>query len=133
MKTQRNYSAFILVVLIALLVFINPFYSFAQNSSMYIIKLNSGKAELRQTNGNLVRYIGNSDVIFADINCNQDHILVTTNSGKVELRSLNNNLVRYIGNGDALDARWNSNDILVRTKTGKLELRSLNNNLLRYL
>lgn len=132
MNTSRNYWAGILKGLITLLVFMNPFYSFTQ-SSMYLIKLNSGKAELRQTNGNLVRYIGNSDVIFADINSNQDHILITTNSGKVELRSLNNNLVRYMGNSDALDARWNGADILIRTKSGKLELRALNNNLLRYL
>jgi hypothetical protein len=100
---------------------------------MYLIKLNGSKAELRQTNGNLVRYIGNSDVQFADINGAQDHVLITTTSGKVELRALNNNLVRYIGNGDALDARWNGSDILVRTKSGKTELRAMNNNLIRML
>lgn len=100
---------------------------------MYLIKLNGSKAELRQTNGNLVRYIGNNDFSFGDLNSAQDHVLITTTSGKVELRALNNNLVRYIGNGDALDARWNGSDILVRTKSGKLELRAMNNNLTRYM
>ena len=103
------------------------------DKTMYLIKLNGSKAELRQTNGNLVRYIGNNDVVFADINGAQDHVLITTTSGKVELRSLTNNLVRYIGNGDAVDARWNASEILVRTKSGKLELRSSTNNLVRYL
>ena len=115
------------------LVFLHLLTQAQTTNYMYIIKLNGNKAELRQTNGNLIRYIGNNDVSFADINNAQDHILITTNSGKVELRTLNNNLIRYIGNGDALDARWNGTDILVRTKSGKLELRSMTNNLVRYL
>jgi len=57
---------------------------------MYLIKLTGSKAELRQTNGNLVRYIGNNDVLFGDLNSAQDHVLITTTSGKVELRALNN-------------------------------------------
>jgi len=130
----RHASSYtILTASFILFFFTSPLCSTAQNSAPYIVKINSGKAELRQKNGNLVRYIGNSDVVFTDINCNQDHILITTSSGKVELRSLNNNLIRYMGNSDALDARWSENDVLIRTKSGKLELRSLNNNLLRYL
>jgi len=96
------------------------------------IKLNNGKAELRQTNGNLIRYLGNSDVIFADLNSKQDFVLLTTVSGKVELRQVsNNNLIRQMGNNDASEARWNGDDIMIRTKSGKMELRSLSNNLIR--
>lgn len=119
-------------VILTLILLLLHFLTQAQTTKpMYLIKLNGAKAELRQTNGNLVRYIGNNDVVYADINGSQDHVLVTITSGKVELRALNNNLVRYIGNGDALDARWNGSDILVRTKSGKLELRAINNNLIR--
>jgi hypothetical protein len=118
---------------ILILFFLTQFVHAQTLKPMYLIKLNGGKAELRQTNGSLIRYIGNSDVSFADINGAQDHVLITTTSGKVELRSLSNSLVRYIGNGDAVDARWNGSDILVRTKSAKLELRSITNSLVRYL
>ena len=120
-------------LLFSLFIFINQPTKAQSPKYMYLIKLNGTKAELRQTNGNMIRQLGNNDVIFADLNSAQDHVLLTTQSGKVELRSLNNNLIRYMGNGDAIDARWNGNDMLIRTKSGKLELRSLNNNLLRYL
>lgn len=135
MKILGRFSKIGLYGLLALIMIVttsNNSYSQIKKT-MYLIKLNGSKAELRQTNGNLVRYIGNGDVSFADINGAQDHVLITTTSGKVELRSLSNNLVRYIGNGDAVDARWNGTDILVRTKSGKLELRSMTNNLVRYL
>ena len=103
-----------------------------QITKMYFIKLNGTKAELRQDNGNLVRYIGNNDVSSADINPKQDHILITTSNGKVELRTLNNNLVRYIGNGDAQQARFIGNEeIQLSTKKGKTEIRKINNNLIR--
>jgi hypothetical protein len=99
---------------------------------MFFIKLHNGKAELRQINGSLVRYLGNSDVVFADLNAKQDFALLTTTSGKVELRQVSNNgLIRYMGNNDATEARWIANDIMIRTKSGKMELRSQNNNLIR--
>jgi len=98
------------------------------------LKLAGGKVELRQTNGNLIRYLGNSDTIFADLNSEQNFALLTLTSGRVELRQVsNNNLVRYLGNGDAVDARWSGQDILIRTKTSRIELRSMNNNLIRNL
>jgi hypothetical protein len=96
------------------------------------IKLNNGKAELRQTNGNLIRFLGNSDVAFADLNGKQDFVLLTTTSGRVELRQVgSNNLIRNMGNNDAAEARWNGDEIMIRTKSGKMELRSLSNNLIR--
>ena len=118
---------------IQLLILLPIIYLNAQNSkSMLLIKLNGNKAELRQSNGNLVRYIGNNDVLFADINPQQDHILITTKTGKVELRAINNNLVRYIGNGDAQNARFIGNDeIQITTHKGKTEIRKSSNNLLR--
>lgn len=98
------------------------------------LKLAGGKVELRQTNGALIRYLGNSETIFADLNSEQNFALLTLTSGKVELRQAsNNNLVRYLGNGDAVDARWSGHDILIRTKTNRIELRSMNNNLIRNL
>jgi hypothetical protein len=98
------------------------------------LKLAGGKVELRQTNGNLIRYLGNSDTIFADLNSEQNFALLTLTSGRVELRQVsNNNLVRYLGNGDAVDARWSGQDILICTKTSRIELRSMNNNLIRNL
>ena len=135
MKILGSFSKIGLYGLLALIMIVttsNNSYSQIKKT-MYLIKLNGSKAELRQTNGSLIRYIGNGDVSYADINGAQDHVLITTTSGKVELRSLSNSLVRYIGNGDALDARWNGTDILVRTKSAKLELRSITNSLVRYL
>jgi len=95
--------------------------------------LNGNKAELRQTSGNLIRYIGNNDVVFCDINNEQNYILITTTSGKVELRSSNNNLIRYIGNNNIINARWSGNEIILKTKSGKIEIRTVNNNLIRII
>lgn len=130
---KHSYGLIFKRLILALVLLLSTDVQAQTTTTMYLIKLNGNKAELRQTNGNLVRYMGNNYVLFADLNSAQDHVLLTTLSGKVELRALNNNLIRYMGNGDALDARWNGNDILIRTKSGKLELRALNNNLLRYL
>lgn len=69
--------------------------------TMNILKVNSGKVELRKDNGALIRTIGNGDAINADISNDGAMILVTTVKGKVELRKENGSLFRTIGNGDA--------------------------------
>jgi hypothetical protein len=98
---------------------------------MNIIKINSGKVELRKDNGSLIRTIGNGDAISADINSDQTLVVVTTVKGKVEVRKENGSLVRTIGNGDATGAKWYGAEIAVTTNKGKTELRKENGSLIR--
>ena len=72
---------------------------------MNILKIINGKVELRKDSGSLIRTIGNSDAIYADINNDGSLILITTFKGKVELRKESGSLVRTIGNDDAAGAR----------------------------
>jgi hypothetical protein len=46
---------------------------------MNILKLNSGKVEIRKDNGSLIRTIGNGDAVFADFNAVQTQVLVMVN------------------------------------------------------
>jgi hypothetical protein len=93
---------------------------------MNILKLNSGRVELRKDNGSLIRTLGNGDAINADINDDCSLILITTVRGKVELRKENGSYIRAIGNGDATSARFSGKDILVTTNKCKTELRKEN-------
>jgi hypothetical protein len=98
---------------------------------MNILKLNSGKVELRKDNGALIRTIGNGDAVYADINDDFSLILITTVRGKVELRKENGSFIRSIGYGDATSARFSGKDILVTTNKGKTELRRENGAFIR--
>ena len=98
---------------------------------MNILKINSGKVELRKDNGSLIRTIGNGDAVQADINSDSSLILITTIRGKVELRKESGSLIRTIGQGDATSAKFSGNDILVTTNKGKTELRKESGALIR--
>lgn len=50
---------------------------------MNILKIVSGKVELRKDSGSLIRTIGNNDVINADINNDGSLVLVTTIQSKL--------------------------------------------------
>jgi len=45
---------------------------------MNILKINSGKVELRKDNGSLMRTIGHGDAVSADINREQSLVAITT-------------------------------------------------------
>jgi hypothetical protein len=99
--------------------------------SMNILKINSGKVEIRKDNGSLIRTIGNGDAVFADFNAAQTQVLITTVKGKVEVRKENGSLERTIGNGDATSARWMGDDVDITTNKGKTEIRKANGSLVR--
>jgi hypothetical protein len=82
---------------------------------MNILKISSGRVELRKDSGSLIRTIGNGDAIYADINYDGSLILITTVRGKVELGKESGSFVRTIGYGDATAAKLSRKDILVTT------------------
>jgi hypothetical protein len=98
---------------------------------MNILKLKSGKIEIRKDSGSLIRTIGNGDAIAADFNSDQSLIAITTVKGKVEIRKESGSLLRTIGNGDAVNARWHGNDVAITTTKGKTELRKEGGSLIR--
>lgn len=59
---------------------------------MNILKVISGKVEIRKENGTLLRTIGNGDATGA--RWSGKDIAVSTNKGKVELRKENGSLIR---------------------------------------
>jgi hypothetical protein len=63
---------------------------------MNILKINSGKVDLRKDNGSLIRTIGNGDAVQADINNDGSLVLITTFKGKVELRKESGALIRTV-------------------------------------
>jgi hypothetical protein len=98
---------------------------------MNILKINSGKVELRKDSGSLIRTIGNGDAIQADINSDGSLVLITTVRGKVELRKESGSLIRTMGSGDAMSAKFSAGDILITTRKGKTELRKENGAMIR--
>jgi hypothetical protein len=98
---------------------------------MNILKLNSGKVEVRKDTGTLIRTIGNGDAVFADFNTAQTYVLITTVKGKVEVRKESGTLERTIGNGDATSARWMGDDVAITTNKGKTEIRKASGTLIR--
>jgi hypothetical protein len=63
---------------------------------MNILKIVSGKVEIRKDSGSLIRTIGNGDAVDADFNSDQSLVLITTARGKVELRKESGSLIRTI-------------------------------------
>jgi len=63
---------------------------------MNLLKVTNGKVELRKDTGVFIRTIVSSGAVSADINSNQNLILVTYQTGKVELRKDNGMFVRTI-------------------------------------
>ena len=98
---------------------------------MNILKINSGKVEIRKDTGSLLRTIGNGDAVFVDFNAAQKQVLITTVKGKVEVRKDTGSLERTIGNGDATSARWMGDDVAITTNKGKTEIRKANGSLIR--
>jgi len=98
---------------------------------MNILKIVSGKVEIRSQTGNHIRTIGNGDAVVADFNAAQDLVLITTVQGKVEIRTHTGNHLRTIGNGDATQARWMGADVAITTNRGKTEIRSATGNHIR--
>jgi uncharacterized cupin superfamily protein len=85
---------------------------------MNLLKISSGKVELRKDSGSLIRTIGNGDAVQADINSDGSMVLITTVRGKVELRKESGSPIRTMGSGDATSAKFSGNDILVTTSIG---------------
>ena len=90
---------------------------------MNMLRIKSGRIEVRRSNGILVRMIGNGDAVFADFSPDQSLIAITTVRGKVEIRRENGVLVRTLGNGDVSSARWNGSNIAIYRTNGQIELR----------
>ena len=73
---------------------------------MKILKIDSGKLEIRTDRGSYVRTICSKDVIDAYFNEDESLVVITYNNGKVELRKENASYVRTIVSRGAISARW---------------------------
>jgi hypothetical protein len=98
---------------------------------MTIVKINRTKVELRNQFGILQRVICEG-AQNAQINNEENLIVVTKLNGKVELRNTSGILQRVISEG-AQDAKFVGNDIFIQKSRGKSELRDQFGRLIRYI
>ena len=105
--------------------------SYSQTSTMKILKINNGKAELRTVTGSFIRTIADH-VVAAELNTDQTLILVTTSQGKVELRKESGSFIRTITD-HATNAKFVGADIVITKDNRKMELRKESGSFIRNL
>jgi hypothetical protein len=112
---------------------LNSFVDILTPYSMYILKIENGKLELRKNTGSYVRTLVSKGVVSAQLNAGQTLVLVTLIDGKVELRKDTGSYVRTLASKDAVDASWMGTEVAIRLRNGKTEVRSQTGSYIRTL
>ena len=93
---------------------------------MIEVRVIKGKLNLYK-NAVLQYKIGSGNIIYAELNNDEDLILLTEDSGAVELRNISGKFIRNIGNGDTHIAKWLGNHIVLINRKGITEYRRVTN------
>ena len=120
---------YLVLVLLSLTLIPNAYSQ--KSSTMKIIKIVNGKAELRSISGSFIRTIADH-VTTAELNEDQTLIVITTSQGKVELRKESGSFIRNITD-HAISAKFVGADILITKDNGKMELRKESGSFIRNL
>ena len=75
------------------------------------VKVVNGRVELRHNNGILIRVVGYSNAIHAELHPVKKIVLIITENGKLELRCLEGRLIKEILPFGVKDAKF-KNDII---------------------
>ncbi len=86
------------------------------------IKVVSGRVELRQKNGVLIRVIGYSNAIHAEFNDSKNMLLILSETGKVEVRTVEGNLISELASAGIKHAAFSSNSIILSNKKGETKV-----------
>lgn len=87
------------------------------------VKVVNGRVELRKSNGILIRVVGYSNALYAELNPAKDAILIITETGRLELRCLEGSVVKEILPAGVKEAKF---------KKDKIEIISVNGDLLEH-
>lgn len=82
------------------------------------VKVVNGRVELRKDNGILIRVVGYSNAMYAELNSTKDVILIITETGRLELRCLEGKIVKEVIPAGVKSAKFNNNKIIVNASNG---------------
>lgn len=84
------------------------------------VKVVNGRVELRKDNGILVRVVGYSNAIYAELNSSKDVVLIITETGRLELRCLEGKMMKEVLPAGAKSAKFKNDKIIVNTANGNI-------------
>ena len=90
-----------------------------------IITVKNKRAELRKDTGTLIRSLGSSGVVCADVDGNAAYVLLVYENGKAELRKSTGTLVRTVVNRGAVHGTLNGDLMTIRLDTGRTQVRKV--------
>jgi hypothetical protein len=90
------------------------------------VKVVNGRVELRKDNGVLIRVVGYSNALYAELHYSNNMLLILSETGKLELRTPEGNIIKEIADSGIKKANFDRDKIVLSTdKSGVIEL-SLN-------
>jgi hypothetical protein len=90
------------------------------------VKVVNGRVELRKNNGVLIRVVGYSNAVHAELHSSNNMLLILSETGKLELRTTEGNMIKEIAVSGIKKANFQNDLILLSTdKEGIIEF-SLN-------
>jgi hypothetical protein len=85
------------------------------------IKVVNGRVELRQKNGILIRVVGYSNAVHAELHPLGHMLLILSETGKVELRSPEGHMIKEIAPAGIKQANFDDDKILMTTSKGLIK------------
>jgi len=85
------------------------------------------KGKLHLFKDSVLQFKLGQDMVYAELNNEENLILITTDSGTVELREITGKFIRNIGQGDTHIAKWLGSNITLINKKGIADYREITN------
>ena len=82
------------------------------------VKVVNGRVELRHNNGILIRVVGYSNAMHAELHPTKNILLIITESGKLELRCLEGKVIKEILPSGVKDAKFKNDMIEIQSVKG---------------
>lgn len=82
------------------------------------VKVVNGRVELRKNNGILIRVVGYSNALHADLHPMQNMILIVTETGKLEIRCLEGSVIKEILPSGVKYAKFKNDIIEIQSVKG---------------
>jgi hypothetical protein len=85
------------------------------------------KGQLNLFKNSILQFKIGHDIVYADLNNDENLILITNDTGKVELREISGKFIRNIGEGNTHIAKWLGNHVALVNDKGVTEYRRISN------
>lgn len=90
------------------------------------VKVVNGRVELRKKNGILIRVVGYSNAVYAELHPSKNILLIITETGKLELRNTEGSVIKEISSSGAREARFKEDMVIFQTQKGDWAEHSIN-------